>query len=145
MSTTTDLELRSCPLCGKSAIITKPKCGGDRWWCRVQCISCNLSLGDVPGKRHGDKLDAMRAAAERWNQRANKWTKDLPTEEGFYLYKHHWSKVGIAEVYCTDGKWYADTAHTIMALRDMSGEHDDTLWYRIEVPPLPENKENEHA
>ena len=75
------IELKPCPACGSEAIITG--CGGLRAICKNW--DCQMT-----GPRKMDRDDAAAA----WNAlpRPLHWTKESPTEPGYYWYEEDHEK-----------------------------------------------------
>jgi len=80
------VELKPCPVCeGKAAFC---ELEGRMF---VECLSCNmrgptlsLNARNLPG------MDATGAVVAAWNAlpRRLRWTRERPTKEGWYWYKH---------------------------------------------------------
>ena len=129
-----------CPRCGWEGC--SRLCGSGDYFAQdsCKCPECYEECAE-----DDDKESEARAV---WNRRAvpaPQWTKEPPTEEGFYAVyfaNKDANKQAVAHVTFDRGEYiiavvYENDKYGLWFLKDWSGADRPTHWYKIPTPPLP--------
>jgi len=132
MTDTTE-KLLPCPFCGRV---------GEGYQCHesdMHFVECTNKK--CPVQPHTDWFETESEAIAAWNRRVAekpKWTKETPTETGWYCVFNHWapSMMQSAWVFKKDDKWWA----TINGQEPYRVEYlrSHLQWLKIDIPALPE-------
>lgn len=139
-NSTNEPELLPCPFCGGEA--EYEIYGDENEYDQVKCKQCGFWF-DAPN------YDV--SSREIWNRRvpsAGQWTKDVPTEKGYYwCFRKSWSQPKPARVFIFGEKWYVDTPNGGARLKEfcktgLGVTKEQMYWLPMDVPPSPEEKES---
>ena len=79
---------------------------------------------------------------DEWDRRVAdkpKWTKRVPTEEGWYCSSNHWeSIIRLVMVFKRGEKLWAKINDQLYTMRDVCKAYPNASWIKIEKPAQPE-------
>jgi len=140
MTDTTEklLPCPHCPFCGSADIVARMHDPTDSSFChQFVCRRCNGSSGYF-------KTESEARAA--WNRRVAekpKWTKEPPTEDGWYMVSRFRDDTRVIPVKCggTKEEYIETFSDEVYTLKGFCETYPEVQWCRINVPALPEKGE----
>ena len=142
MSETKERELRECPFCG------------------IRCISHNHGkFYSVYCRVHGCAgyggvtRDTEEEAIAAWNRRAApaaEWTKEPPTEHGYYLVEYGAGIIPVVVSYAIAKKKEDRLVVEMIgfgccSVWEFCEDQPDAIWFKVDHPPLQANLRGKEA
>lgn len=118
-------KLLPCAHCGGVAKLGLPYQDGSTYAMKTCCTNCGVNV--VVQVLHGELCENI---VEKWNRRAApQWTKEPPTEAGWYMVKRDLFPDEIVEVDQFAGEW---VVRSFCAVEELSA-FEDVLWCKIDL------------
>ena len=135
MSETSEPKLLPCEHCNEKLQCIRKD---DGYYYRIVCSDCGIKTS-----LHMTIEEAIAA----WNRRVAekpKWTKEPPTEEGWYCLFNHWasSMMQSAWVFKREEKLWVKINSQLYSMRDFCKAYPNASWLKIDIPAPPEKGEN---
>lgn len=146
MSEPNEQELLPCPFCGED-----PVCEGKTYryslgsvvnplTCAVTCTGCKTRFGTHYTRKQAKEIwNRYASAAPQWT------TEPPPKEEGLYICTNNGINRFLIRTYFSKNKLMvqdSEESRFVPLTRFCKENGKDDHWIKIELPPLPEGKEN---